>query len=84
MVSYFGWGGASSAQETSKIENKNTGLGGLNEPAADGSKYQAMLDQSFKFGSKEIPGKHVFLARRYVFGMVTPYPVTIGHVIICP
>ena len=84
MISYLLGGGASTTVETSKIENKNTGLGGLNEHAADDSKYQAMLDQPFKFGSKEIPGKHVFLARRYVFGMVTPYPVTIGHVIICP
>ena len=60
------------------------GLGGGYEQSTDDSKYQALLEQTFSFGSQQISGKHVFLARRYVYAMVTPFPVTIGHVIVCP
>ena len=43
-----------------------------------------MAEQTFNFGDQKISNKYVFLSRRYVFAMVSPKPVTEGHVLICP
>ena len=44
---------------------------------------QAILKPLY-FGGQEVPADYVFIARRYVFAMVNPKPVTDGHVLICP
>ena len=44
---------------------------------------QAILKPLY-FGGQEVPPDYVFIARRYVFAMVNPKPVTDGHILICP
>ena len=36
------------------------------------------------FDGHEVDSQYVFIARRYVFAMVNPKPVTDGHILICP
>ena len=38
----------------------------------------------FTYNRQPIQPEHVFIERRYVFGMVHHKPVTDGHVLICP
>ena len=38
----------------------------------------------FYYHKKLVPPEHVFINRKYVFAMVSPKPVTDGHVLVCP
>ena len=95
MLSYFGYGGQNQTSQSQSsipvtpVTYDEVGLGQKGSsyqnsfPDADKDK-SAISEQTFSFGTQKISHKYVFLSRRYVYAMVTPKPVTQGHVLICP